>query len=144
MENLSTGNLVGRPDWKWVGVSYCFFVVYHLLPTIVMIAFFRGGLGLGWNVGSFLWMFFGLALVGIYVGYKSVGITIIEPAISSVAYVLTLMVALHSAWNLPYGLRSLWTSGAVILAAVAIVIVSAWIGETIQARRRIKNQQERI
>lgn len=135
MAKTSDMILIGKPDWKWVGVSYCFFVVYHLLPTIVMIAFFRGGLGLGWNIGTLVWMFFGLALVGGYVGYESAGVTIVEPAISSVLYILTLMVSLRSVWDLPYGVRSLWASSAAILAAIAIVIVSAWIGEMLQGKK---------
>jgi len=135
MAKTSEATLISKPDWKWVGVSYCLFVVYHLLPTIVMIAFFRGGMGLGWNIGTLIWMFFGLALVGGYVGYKSAGVTIVEPAISSVLYVLTLMVSLRSIWSLPYGFRSLWASSAVILAAIAIVFISAWIGEMLQERK---------
>lgn len=130
----TTPNLFGKPDPRWIGISYCMFVVYHLLPTLLMISFVRGGLGFGWNIGSLLWMVFGLALVGMYVGYKSSGVTILEPAISSIAYVITLMLATRFAWDLPFSVRSLWTGSAAIMTAIAIVLVSAWIGELLQAK----------
>ena len=130
--------LFGKPDWRWVGVSYCLFVVFHMLPTILMVGFFRSGMGIGWNIGTVIWLFFGLALIGGYVGYKSAGVTIVEPAISSVAYVLTLMLSLRSVWNLPVSLKLMLASGVVILASIAIVLVSAWVGELLQVKKQAK------
>ncbi len=136
MNNAHEMKLFGKPDWKWVGVSYCFFVVFHLLPSIIMVGLFRSGMGIGWNVGTLVWMFFGLALVGGYVGYKSAGVTIVEPVISSLAYVVTLMVSLRFAWDLPIRVNAFWASGGVVLASMAIVLVSAWVGEVLQAKKK--------
>lgn len=136
MTNPTEMKLFGKPDWKWVGVSYCFFVVFHMLPTVLMTGMFRSGMGLGWNIGTVIWMFFGLTLIGGYVGYKSAGVTILEPAISSVAYIVTLIACMQFVWGLPFDLKSTAASGAVILAGTAIVLVSAWIGEILQSRKQ--------
>jgi len=136
MTNTTEMKLFAKPDWRWVGVSYCFFVVFHMLPTVLMTGLFRSGMGLGWNIGTVIWMFFGLTLIGGYVGYKSAGVTIVEPAISSVAYIATLILSMRSAWGLPFSPKSILASGVVILAATAIVLVSAWIGELLQTRKR--------
>ena len=131
--------LFGKPDWRWVGMSYCFFVVFHLLPAVIMMALYRANLGMGWNFGTIVWMFFGLALVGGYVGYKSKGVTIIEPGISAVFYTLTLIVCIRAFWNLPIGWgNAFWSTVASLLAAFAVAFVSAWVGENLQLKKEGK------
>jgi len=127
--------LFGKPDWQWVGMSYCFFVVFHLLPAVIMMSLSRADLGIGWNIGTVIWMFFGLALVGGYIGYKSKGVTIIEPAISAVVYTLTLIVCIRAFWSLPIGWGgAFWSTIASLLAAFAVAFVSAWVGENLQLK----------
>jgi len=125
-----------RLDWKWVGVSYCMFVVFHLLPSIIMIGFFRGTSAPGLDIGTVIWMFFGLTFVGAYVGYKSAGVTIFEPAISSILYILTLLLSVQRAWDLSIRMYRLPAAFAIVLAAFAIVVASAWVGELIQGKSR--------
>lgn len=136
MDSRNEMKLFSKPDWRWVGVSYCMFVVFHLLPSVIMIGLFRGVATPGLDIGTAVWMFFGLALVGAYVGYKSVGVTILEPAISSILYILTLFLSVQGAWGLPIRMYNLPAAVAVILAAFVIVVVSAWIGELVQAKKQ--------
>jgi hypothetical protein len=128
--------LFSKPDWKWIGISYCMFVVWHLLPTIVALGLFRGSGIRGFEIGTLIWMFFGLTLIGGYVGYKSAGVTIIEPAIASFFYVITLYVSILNVWGLSVKMYRLPAALAILLAGFAIVLVSAWVGEVMQARKR--------
>ncbi len=136
METQSGMKIFSKPDWKWVGISYCMFVVWHLLPTIVAVGLFRGSGGRGFEIGTLIWMFFGLTLIGGYVGYKSAGVTIIEPAVASFFYVITLYVSTLRAWDLSIKTYTLPAAVAILLAGFAIVLVSAWVGEVIQARKK--------
>lgn len=81
------------------------------------------------------WLFVGLALIGYYIGYRSKGVTILEPALSSIAYLLTLSLLFERFWGRTINVN---TIGLLLMwAAVGFVIafVSAWIGEFMQARR---------
>ncbi len=119
-------------DWKWVWISYCFLVVFHLLPTYILQGITRTGIKIGgdWS----LWMFFGLAFIGWYVGYRSPGITILEPAIAAVAYVLTIALEFKQFWGRSAS-GSLTTVAIWLVISFLIVFVSAWVGEIWQQRK---------
>lgn len=139
--------LFGKPDWRWVWIGYCFFVVLHLLPTMILTLMSRSGMGLGWDIGTLLWMFFGIAIVGAYIGFKSKGVTVLEPAISGALYTLTLVVSIRKLWDLPFGWRPLLSAFGSMLAAFAIALVSAWLGELLQARRQtseVRDQKSEV
>jgi hypothetical protein len=120
-------------DWKWVGVGYCFFVVFHRLTGLVIFQISRSMNTI--DLGFLLWYVVGLALVAFYIGFKSRGVTIIEPALSSILYLLTLALEFKSQWGLPIqkavGGFLLW-----LVVSITITIVSAWLGEIYQARRQ--------
>lgn len=128
---------IKKIDWRWVGIGYCFFVVFHLLPSYLL--FFVSPLLAGRDMtAKGGWLFLGLALVGCFIGYRSKGVTILEPALSSLAYLLTLSLLFEQFWG-----RSINTNTVGLMiawAAVGFVIafVSAWVGEIIQARREAK------
>lgn len=128
---------IKKIDWRWVGISYCFFVVFHLLPSYLM--FFVSPLLAGRDMtAKGGWLFLGLALVGYSIGYRSKGVTILEPALSSIAYLFTLSLLFERFWGRSININTL---GLILIwAAVGFVIafVSAWIGEIIQARREAK------
>ncbi|HLF19845.1 MAG TPA: hypothetical protein VI704_03555 [Bacteroidota bacterium] len=133
MENTTTIRLFKRIDWKWVGVGYCFFVVYHLLPSYVLLGFSRFGMG-GELLKGF-WLFVGLGLIAFYIGYRSRGVTILEPAVSAVLYTFTLALLFERFWGRSFSMRSaaliyVWVVGGFIIA-----FVSAWVGEVWQARK---------
>jgi hypothetical protein len=119
-------------DWQWVWISYCFLVVLHLLPTYILLGITRTGIkiGIDWSP----WMFVGLAVIGWYVGYKSAGVTILEPAVAAVAYVLTIAMEFGEIWGRSAS-RSMMTVLVWMILSFVIVFVSAWVGEIWQQRK---------
>jgi hypothetical protein len=124
---------ISKIDWRWVGIGYCLFVVYHLLPSYVISGF---ALEMD-NMTRGIWLFIGLAIIAFYIGYKSKGVTIIEPAISALLYDVTLLLEFRAFWG-----RSLAHSSGTIyvwgIVTLALAICSAWLGEVYQARKAAK------
>ncbi len=120
-------------DWKWVGIGYCLFVVYHLLPSYVINGF---ALQMD-NTGRGIWLFFGLAIIAFYIGYKSKGVTIVEPAISAILYDITLLLEFRAFWgrSVAHSLGIIYLWGILTLV---LTIYSAWLGEFYQARKKAK------
>jgi len=122
-------NLFKKIDWRWVGIGYCFFVVFHLLPTYFMIDMDPMEQG--------FWLFVGLAVIGFYIGYRSRGITIVEPAISAFLYDLTLLLEFKDLWGRTlshsWGILYVWG-----LSTLIITVFCAWMGEVFQARKEAK------
>jgi hypothetical protein len=134
MENKKIEFRLGTIDWSWVGVGYCFLVVFHLLPS-----YFLLGIGKFGQHAEFLkavWLFGGLAIVSFCIGYRSWSVTILEPAISAIVYTATLALLLGELSGRSFSLRS---AGFLYLWMVAILVVatlSAWIGERVQSSRQ--------
>jgi len=127
-----------RPiDWKWVGMGYCFFVVFHMLPSYFITGVFTTSLsGVAFLPG--LWMFIGLAYVGFLVGYRSQGVTIAEPGLSSLLYALTLMYYMGKFTGQEVSLRTVGFAYVTIVAIFVTAVVSAWLGEKAQERTERK------
>ncbi|RPI02272.1 MAG: hypothetical protein EHM64_14270 [Ignavibacteriae bacterium] len=127
------GIQISKVDWKWVGIGYCFFVVFHLLPTFIL-----NGLSLHMDMLPLgVELFVGLAIVAFYIGYRSRGVTILEPVISVLLYDITLLFEFRNLWG-----RSASGSVWIILLwgflTLVMAVCSAWLGELFQARMRAK------
>lgn len=134
-QNISLN--LSKIDWPWVGVGFCFYVVFHLLPTYLLVGI--GG-GMKYGSGAFgVWMFTGLALIGLYIGYRSRGVTIIEPGLSALAYVIVFSLATQQFWGTMLGPPQLWNTILWLIATVVIAVGSAYIGEHLQAWKEQKN-----
>jgi hypothetical protein len=133
MDTKEKPRYAGRINWKWVGVSYCFFVVFHLLPSYLLLEFAREGLGTG-LIRSF-WILAGLLVIGLYIGHRSRGVTILEPAIAAVLYTLTLFLNAEDTWGKSLTWRSLGILFIFSIIAFLTALCGAWIGELLQARR---------
>ncbi len=120
-------------DWKWVGVGYCLFVVFHLLPSYLLTGFTLGQD----DIGRGIWLFVGLAIIAFYIGYRSRGVTILEPAISAILYDITLLLEFNQFWG-----RSVLHSWGTIylwgILTLTLGICCAWLGEIFQARKQAK------
>jgi hypothetical protein len=128
-------------DWQWVLMGYCFFVVFHLLPSFLMLGAFAGGLSeIGWPLGA--WFFGGLVIVGYFIGYKSRGVTIIEPAIASVLYTLTLLLEFSQFSGHSLTWRNAAWAYVWFVLVLLLTIVGAWLGELAQARLARKMAQQ--
>ena len=137
MSETTSSFKVSSIDWKWVGIGYCFFIVFHLLPTYVLSGFALQSDAIAGGI----WLFFGLAVIAFYIGYKSRGVTIIEPAISALLYDATLLFEFHSLWGRsPSHSPGLFIEWALITLVVAVA--AAWLGELFQARKNAKTAQD--
>ena len=114
------------PNWLWIAVGYCYFILGHLLPIAI----------LQWLSSYFLflkvfvaaWAFGGLAMIAFIIGFRSRGVTILEAVVSSILYALTMSVAVAGFWS-----RTLNISGELwFLLAIIAAGVSSTIGEVIQ------------
>jgi hypothetical protein len=126
-------------DWRWVGVGYCFFVVLHLLPTVLFNIFF----GLKSNPLSIMpvlyWLYFGLFYVGFYIGYRSRDFTVIESGLAGTAYGVTLVYLLPSVMLIPL---KVWEGKvSLIISLFVVATISAWVGEIVQMRKERKMHQ---
>jgi hypothetical protein len=117
------------PDWRWITVGFCYFVLGHLFPISVL-DLLSVGHGVYHNVSA-VWSYGGLAAIAFVIGYRSRNIAVLEAAIASTVYVLMINGAvankLTDAWKLT-GFR--W-----MIIILAITIVSATIGEVVQSVR---------
>ncbi|MBI2427563.1 MAG: hypothetical protein HYV29_01955 [Ignavibacteriales bacterium] len=114
------------PNWTWVVVGYCFYILGHLLP-LALLYWIMGSGGII-RVIAGAWSFGGLAVVAFIIGYRSRGVTIIEPIIAALVYAATMNVAFSNFWT-----GTLEINGALwlVLAFVASAI-SAAMGEMMQ------------
>lgn len=136
MEQSSTKRLI---NWRWVETGFCLYVLFHLFPLYAL--FFTRSEGA--DAFSFaLWTFIGLAPIGCYIGYRSVGVTIIEPGVSALLYSLVLVVGMLRFQDEAIGAKSVASSLAWMGAAFVISVVSAWVGEKIQGT--VAQRRERV
>jgi hypothetical protein len=119
-------------DWPWVGVGFCFYVVFHLLPTYLLAG--MGATKYG-NTSFGVWLFAGLAFIGLYIGYRSRGVTIIEPGIAALAYVVVLFLSGQQSWGITFGFSQFLEALGSMIAAFVVAIGSAFVGELLQQRK---------
>jgi len=65
-------------QWKWVGISLLMYVLFYLLPIVILGKVF----GINNQVLFSNWVFGGVTIVAAVAGYLSEGVTIWEPAIA--------------------------------------------------------------
>ncbi len=123
----------GKIDWPWVGVVFCIYVVFHLLPTYFL-ATIGGGMKGGFATFG-VWMFAGLAVIGLYIGYRSRGVTMIEPGLAALLYVFVFFLSIQRFWGDTFSFTQLGGALAWMAAAFVIAIGSAYVGELLQARK---------
>ncbi len=124
-------------DWRWIGLGFCFFVSFHLLPShiIYLMRIISPAMTMLYSI----WIFAGMAVVGFLIGYKSQGVTIWEATIASAVYAIVLLAAILEVWHGGLEFRtSYW-----IIAIIAIATLSAWFGEYIQAMKEKNSVQKK-
>jgi hypothetical protein len=122
-------------DWKWVGVAYCLFVLFHLLPSFVL---FRSSLdGSASDDFRFLSLLVGFGAISTYIGYRSRGVTLWELPLAALLYDATLYIEFRGFWGYPIG-RSLVVILVWIVGTIALTAGGALLGELLQARSRRK------
>lgn len=120
-------------NWQWVETGFCLFVIFHLLPTYLVTASLSSH-----DLNAFtvaLWTFVALAPIGCYIGYRSAGVTILEPGLASLFYTIVLLFGLLKLQNTAFTFATLTNSLLWMLLAFLVAVASAWIGEKVQARK---------
>jgi hypothetical protein len=114
------------PDWLWVAVGYCFFVIGHLFPLSIFHWLSVTGTWMGSIAAA--WAFGGLAVISFMIGFRSRGVRIVEAVIAALVYTVTMNIAFSNFWT-----GTLQINGAkwLILAFITSAI-SASIGEVMQ------------
>ncbi|MDP3685088.1 MAG: hypothetical protein Q8S01_14265 [Ignavibacteria bacterium] len=136
MDNLQTQKII---DWRWVGAGFCLLVIYHLLPSILISGFLVHG-----YLSLFGWMFIGIIILSFYFGYKSSGVTIIEPGIAAVLYSL---LFIYSSKGMLYKTMD-WNASPLLFyllffgVSFVFATLSAWFGERFQALKKEKELKQ--
>ena len=122
--------------WRWIGLGFCFFVSFHLLPSHII--YMLRVISPAMNVIYSVWIFGGMAVIGFMIGYKSKGVTIWEATIASAVYSIVLLAAIEKVWGGGLEFRTPYW----IIAIIAIATLCAWFGEYIQALKEKNIRRE--
>jgi hypothetical protein len=128
-------------DWRWLAVTYCFLVLFHLLPSLLELSLWQ--LLLSREIWPFaLWAGAGIALVSAYAGYRSTGTIILEPGIASMLYMATLISTLSKIPGyLATGYRLIGLLVALHLIAFLVGCFGAAVGNWLKTRRERKEER---
>jgi hypothetical protein len=128
----------GKLQWKWVGVTFVFYLFFYLAPLVISIEVFPDE----WLFPG-MWIFAGIVIVAAAAGFISEGITIWEPAIAAAG--LTVLFLVYTFFIVfPLAFRGAFFRGVVfVIIPAAIVFVlsltGAWLGE--RAQRHWKDRR---
>ena len=126
-------------DWRWVGIGYCFIVVFPLLPNIifsvVLVYIFNISIDLIYTstIVRLLVATLEIIVIAFYIGYRSKGKAIFEPGISAILFYGTMAVIFplsHYSILKTIGFYYLWA-----VVVFSYTSISAWIGKLVQARK---------
>ena len=128
----------GKLQWKWVGITFIFYLLFYLLPLVVSIEVFPN-----FFIIPGIWIFGGIVVVAGVAGYLSEGITIWEPAIAA-AGLIVLLLGYTALFVFPMAFRGAFLRGVVFIAIPAAIVfvlslTGAWMGERAQRFWRNKS-----
>jgi len=127
-------------DWRWVGIGYCFFVAFLLLPTYIIFKPVEIYFEYEFPFSGFF-IFIGFVSIAFYIGYRSKGIAVFESGISTALFVGTLLCRGSSDAS---DHSTLETIGICLFGTIlffSLASICAWVGKYVQAR---KNRQIRM
>lgn len=120
MSNNQNLNVI-QLDWRWLVVTYCFLVLFHLLPSLLMSSLWQFFFGKGiWRFS--IWAWSGMVIVAAYIGYRSTTIAVLASGVASMLYMATLIPTMSD-------IRGVHASGARIIGLlVALHLISFLFG----------------
>jgi hypothetical protein len=117
------------PDWRWITVGFCYFVLGHLFPiSLLNLLSVNGGI---FSAITSAWAFGGLAVVSFIIGFRSRNIAVLEAVIASIAYTLIMNIAVMNMWTRTFQ----FTGVRWMFMILTISIISATIGEVVQGMK---------
>ncbi len=128
----------GKLQWKWVGLTFIFYVVFYLLPLVLITERFPE-----YYIFPGLWFFGGIVVVAAIAGYLSEGVTIWEPAIAAAGLIVLLLGYIVS-FVYPNAFRGAFFRGVLFITIPAAIVfflslTGAWLGERAQRYWKGKN-----
>lgn len=141
MEENRTLNVI-QINWRWLVVTYCFLVLFHLLPSLLISNLWQFFFGKGmWRFSCWAWG--GMLLVGAYVAYRSTSMTIIGSGIASMLYMATVIPTLSDIRYIPAsGARYVGLLVALHLIAFLFGCFGGALGEWVKWRNEKKIRVE--
>ena len=121
----------GKLQWKWVGITFVFYLLFYLLPLVITIELFPNAF-----IVPGIWIFGGIVIVAAIAGYMSEGITIWEPAIAA-AGLTVLLLGYTALFVFPMAFQGAFLRGVIFIVLPSIVVfvlsmTGAWFGERAQ------------
>ncbi len=122
-----------RPiDWRWLVVSYCFLVLFHLLPSFLVTDFL---FTVDEPLRFLLWLAIGVAVLCAVIAFQSRGITVLEPALAAVFYAFTIVGTARIPWKYNRDFRLVTIYMLVLIGAFVVGCLGAAFGEWLQMRK---------
>ena len=132
-------------QWKWVGITLLFYIIFYPTP------FFLAHYILASKIATLftgIWLFAGISLIGIIVGYLSEGVTLWEPAIAAGLFIDLFFIVMVILTKIFGGgpVRQTFTQSLLQLFGITVFffvfsLLGAWIGEGLQKLLKAKRTQ---
>ena len=100
MEQLTKRIPFFNIDWKWTVATYCVLVLFHLVTTQFIIPPWYMRFGAFWDF--FAWIGVGIAVVSIFMAYRSHKLILLEPGIAGSLYMFTIFLLIKAPGFSPY------------------------------------------
>ena len=126
-------------NWQWLVVTYCFLVIFHLLPSFIV----TGKSLLRYQelfIPLYLWSSVGIIAVCAYVGYRAKGIVLGEAGIAGMLYATTLYAVLPYDWppNLLFRVLLTFWLAPLLLLIFLLGFGGAAFGKWLQLQKQNK------
>jgi hypothetical protein len=121
-------------DWRWVGIGYCFFIVFLILPTYIIISPIETYFNFKIPFAGFF-AFIGFVCIAFYIGCRSKGIAIFESGISALMIVGTFLVSDLENASGRFTLEAVGKYLFGIFLIFSFASISAWVGKYVHARK---------
>ena len=125
----------GSIQWKWVGFSFLMYLLFYLLP-IMIIGRATAGTSM-FKVAQMItvaWAFGGIIVIAAVAAYFSKGVTLFEPAFAAILLIIVTIVSMlmftSTRWVNQQLLRDIILPIAVFFV---LALFGAWLGEKLQA-----------
>jgi hypothetical protein len=130
-QEVKTGSI----QWKWVGFSFLMYLLFYLLP-IIIIGRATAGSSMFTTVQmiAVAWSFGGITIIAAVAAYFSKGVTLFEPAFASILLVIVTIISILGFSRGRWGSPSLFQD--IILPIVVFFVLAlfgAWLGQKLQA-----------
>ncbi len=135
MQIFSLRILITEFDWRWSFVGFCYLVLFHLLPSFLLLMG-RTTFPFALANGYIVWLGVGIVGISIYLSWRSVHPLFLEPPLASALYTFVLMVVYHRPASIPFPYTPLTYSIVLLVGSFALGFAAAGIISLVRTRRQ--------